>query len=191
MLCDMHERGSLNYRHHAKSYFITVVVWAYSFHPSVSIKCDERRRRRRRRQQDRSLATRIHLTALRFVDNYYLLWSIWLVLKIYTNNSGADNQLAVIYAKRTDSMQILNDFTLATEFRYHFVNVNIASPPRTFSTSINVEKRNHKSNSNLKCIGIYSNWSFFLVWNGKCIFHTLRSLIGILLFSGGMGKSWH
>lgn len=117
MLCDMHERGSLNYRHHAKSYFITVVVWAYSFHPSVSIKFDERRRRRRRSQQDRSLVTRLHL---RSVDNYYLLWSIWLVLKIYTNKSSADNQLAVIYAKRKDSMQILNDFTLANKFRYRF-----------------------------------------------------------------------
>lgn len=47
----MHERVSLNYRHHVKSYFITVIVWAYSFQPSVSIKFDERRRRRWRHHQ--------------------------------------------------------------------------------------------------------------------------------------------
>lgn len=50
MLGDMHERRSLNYRHHVKSYFIIVNVWACSYYPSVSIKFDERRRRRWRWQ---------------------------------------------------------------------------------------------------------------------------------------------
>lgn len=80
MLCDMHERRSLNYRHHAKSYFITVNVWPCSYYPSVSIKIDERRRRRWRQyqqKQDHSLVIRIHLTAL----YGYLLWSIWLAQK--------------------------------------------------------------------------------------------------------------